>query len=148
MHTRIREILPVRAVEISPLVMPAQPRPGLNVYPSTAALLLHVLLHAAGAMVLRELRLLHLSDIARLCAIMSGQDWEELFALGQTTDNPTLWWTYPPFALANRYYACVPQQVIARVARTCPGALRRGYQYRRLTGCLHLTLVDQCISRN
>ena len=123
----------MRAVEVSNLVFPAVPHPGLNPYPSSAALMLHVLLHASGAMILRELRLLHLNDIARLCAVMSAQDWEELFRLGQTTQDPTLWWTYPPLALADRYYQCVPKEILTRVARACSGLLRRAYRHRCVT---------------
>jgi hypothetical protein len=133
MHTSIREPLPVRIVDISHMVFPEQPQPGLNGYECTAALLSHVLLHASGAMVLRELRLLHLNDIARLCAVVSGQDWDAFFRLSKTTQNPTLWWAYPPLLLAQRYYGCVPEHVLDRAARACSWLLRRGYRQRTLT---------------
>ena len=133
LHTSIQELLPVRAVDLSAVVFAEQPRPGLNGYRSTAALLAHLVLLASGAMVLRELRLLHLNDIARLCAVMSAQDWEEFFRLAQTARDPTPWWAYPPLALAHRYYGCVPAPVLARVARACPWLLRRAYRHRTLT---------------
>jgi hypothetical protein len=133
LHTSIRERLPVRTVDASQAVFPAAPQPGLNPYRCTAALLLHVLLHAAGAMTLRELRVLHLMDIKRLCGVMSTQDWDDFFRLAQTTSDPTLWWAYPPLALANRYFECVPHAVTARVAGACPWLLRRAYRSRRIT---------------
>ena len=133
LHTAIREALPVRTVDISRAIFPARPRPGLNDYPSVAALLLHVLHHAAGALVLRELRLLHLHDISRLASIMSPPDWEQMSRLVAATDEPTLWWAYPPLVLAARYFHCVPPQVIDQAARACPARLRRWYRHRTLT---------------
>ena len=62
-----------------------------------AALLLHILLHASGAMICRTLRLLHLNDVHRLAQGMAAADWEELFALAARTDDPSLWWAFPPW---------------------------------------------------
>jgi hypothetical protein len=133
LHTQIREILPLRAVDISALVFPAQPHPGINDYPSHTALLLHVLLHAAGAMIARELRLLHLHDIARLTQGMTAADWDELIRQGTSTADPSLWWGFPPLALLSHYYRCVPEAVLARFAAGCHWALRAAYRRRRLT---------------
>jgi hypothetical protein len=133
LHTQIREILPLRAVDISPLVFPAQPHPGINDYPSQAALLLHVLLHAAGAMIARELRLLHLHDVARLAQDMSAADWDEVFRKGASTADPSLWWGFPPLVLVHRYYGCVPTGVLARFAANCQRPLRAAYRRRSLT---------------
>ena len=47
----------------------ADERPGLNPYPSTAALLLHLLLHAAGNMRAHCLRQIQLHDIAALARV-------------------------------------------------------------------------------
>jgi hypothetical protein len=133
LHTQIREILPLRPVDISQLVFPAQPYPGINDYASHTAVLLHVLLHAAGALIARQVRLLHLHDIAQLTQRMSAADWDELLRQGASTADPSLWWAFPPLALANRYYGCVPQTVLARLAACCPWALRRTYRDRTLS---------------
>jgi hypothetical protein len=49
-----------------PADLSAAAPPGLNPYPSDGALMSHLLLHAAGNICGRSLRLLHLNDIARL----------------------------------------------------------------------------------
>jgi hypothetical protein len=133
LHAGIRERLPLRVVDISAAILPARAAAGLNDYPCGAARMLHILLHAAGAMVLRELRLLHLSDIARICALMSQADWDEVFSAAQRTDEPTVWWAYPPLALTQRYFGGVPAEVLARTARACPPLLRRFCRDRTLT---------------
>jgi hypothetical protein len=133
LHTRIKEILPLRPVDVSELVFPRQPHPGLNDYPSKAGLLIHVLLHASGAMITRGVRLLHLQDVARLSVSMTEADWEEVFRQAATTDDQTLWWAYPPLALASRYYSCVPDPVLARAASGCRWLLKRVYRRRTLS---------------
>jgi putative nucleotidyltransferase-like protein len=133
LHTRIAEILPLRPVDVSELVFPRQPHPGLNDYPSKAGLLIHVLLHASGAMITRGVRLLHLQDVARLSVSMTEADWEEVFRQAATTDDQTLWWAYPPLALASRYYSCVPDPVLARAASGCRWLLKRIYRRRTLS---------------
>jgi len=133
LHTRIKEILPLRPVEVSELVFPRQPHPGLNDYASKAGLLIHVLLHASGAMISRGVRLLHLQDVARLSVSMTKADWEEVFRQAATTDDRTLWWAYPPLALASRYYSCVPDPVLARAASGCHWLLKRVYRRRTLS---------------
>lgn len=134
LHHRVREILPLRAVDLSQVVWPEPPRPGLNSYPSKAALLMHLLLHAAGAMVGRGLRLLQLHDIARLSEGMNDEDWEEVLRLAARTDEGSLWWAFPPLTLTRRYYSCVPDRVMARAASDCPWMLRRVYRSRTLAG--------------
>ena len=133
LHSRIREILPLRPVDLSDLVFPRHPRPGLNAYASNTAMLLHVLLHAAGATVLRSARLVHLNDVARLARRMAPSDWDELFVQAASTADPTLWWAYPPLALANRYYDCVPSGVLERCAAGCGSLLRNMYRRRALS---------------
>jgi putative nucleotidyltransferase-like protein len=133
LHSRIKEILPLRPVDVSELVFPRQPHPGLNDYPSKAGLLIHVLLHASGAMICRSVRLLHLQDVARLSVSMTDADWEEVFRQAATTDDRTLWWAYPPLALASRYYSCVPDPVLARAASGCRWLLKRMYRRRTLS---------------
>jgi len=119
LHCSITEILPLRPVDVSEIVSPQRPHPGLNAYPSKAALLVHLLLHAAGALICRELRLLQLHDIARLSGSMTEEDWEEVLRQGAATAEGSLWWAFPPLTLAARYYACVPDPVLAHAASRC-----------------------------
>jgi hypothetical protein len=123
LHTQIMERLPMVDRDISDLVFPRHPQPGLNRYPSTAALMSHLLLHAAGNMRLRGLRLLHLHDVALLAQQMNSSDWEAAFcdARGQPT-----WWASPLLTLMARYYpVAVPQQIVARAECACPWLLSR-----------------------
>ena len=133
LHAGIRERLPLRFVDISPLVLTREVPPGLNDYPSTGALLLHLLLHAAGTMINRTLRFLHLHDIARVAERMTPADWDETFRAAQRTEDPSLWWAFPPLALAHRYHGCVPPEVLARTAAGCSPVLRRLTRRRLLS---------------
>jgi hypothetical protein len=132
LHRQVCERLPLQPVDITLQVFPAPARAGLQPYPSRATLLLHVLLHAAGAMVDRSARLLHLNDIARLTCAMEPADWDELFALGAESARPGLWWAFPPLALTDRYFHCVPTRVLAHLAQQCRWPLRSAAQHRRL----------------
>jgi hypothetical protein len=134
LHCHIREALPLRAVDISDVVFPLRPVPGLNPYPSKAALLLHLLLHAAGALTSRELRLLQLHDVARLAGTMTDEDWEQLLCNAARTAEADRWWAFPALALADRYYGCVPERVLCSAARRCPWVLQRVYRRRTLAG--------------
>ena len=78
----------------------------------------HLLLHAAGVMVLKELRLLHLHDIAQLAAGMKCSDWSEFL-------DGDRWWAHPPLALAARYFPVIPLEVLEALAERCPRRLRR-----------------------
>ena len=133
LHSQIREILPLRPVDISQLVWPRAPHAGINDYASHTALLLHVLLHAAGALLNRTARLLHLNDIACLTRHMTPSEWEDVFAQAQNTADPSIWWAYPALALVHRYYGCVPESVLARTGAACRWMLRRTYQHCRLS---------------
>lgn len=124
LHIRIREILPLRPAEVSELVFPQQPRAGLNDYSSKAALLSHVLLHAAGTMALKSLRLLHLNDISRLAASMSDTDWDE-FLMSGAPDEAAPWWAFPLLALTARYYSSIPPRVLTVTAAACPWLLKK-----------------------
>ena len=128
LHSGIREILPLRAVDITTLVWPAAPVPGINDYRSRTGLLLHVLLHASGALLGRTARLLHLHDLARLTQGMRPAEWDEFFTQGAASADPQLWWAYPPLALTDRYFGCVPRPVLERLAHGCHWRLRRLYQ--------------------
>lgn len=130
LHTRIRERLPVSMVDITARIYPRAPRPGLNPYPSNGALMSHLLLHAAGNMCGRSLRLLHLHDIARLAMRLSASDWEVLWA----DAGAPPWWALPPLRLAARHYPeAIPAAVLARLARTCPLLLRTVSRRQSLT---------------
>lgn len=133
LHSCIREILPLRPVDITGLMWPGAPRPGINDYASRSALLLHILLHASGTLLGRTTRLLHLHDIARLTSTMGPADWDELFRQAQASADPELWWAYPPLLLSDRYFRCVPRAVLERVARACHWQLRRAYRGRTLS---------------
>lgn len=134
LHCRIAEELPHHKVDVTPSVFPQSPRPGFNSYASKAALLLHLLLHAAGALVLREVRLLQLYDIARLAGAAGAADWEELSQHAEQAGDRSLWWAFPVLALAHRYFGCVPDQVLRHAAADCHWALRRAYRRRTLAG--------------
>jgi hypothetical protein len=77
-HTQIAEHLPVTALDITRFLRPPMAVAGINAYPSPAALMLHLLLHAAGNMRARALRLVQLNDIALLANRLSPIDWEEV----------------------------------------------------------------------
>lgn len=122
-HLRIAEHLPVRAADITPFVLPRSLHPGLNHYPSAASLMLHLLLHAAGNIRARALRLIQLHDIALLAGRLNLGDWEQLLAV--RPDGGVPWWALAPLTLAERYYpGAVPQDVLASMNLGCPRLLR------------------------
>ncbi|HEV2703673.1 MAG TPA: nucleotidyltransferase family protein [Steroidobacteraceae bacterium] len=132
LHTRIVERLPLAEAEITELVFPAGATPGLNPYRSNSALLLHLLLHAAGNLATRSMRLMHLHDLARLAAPMTTPQWEELLGLGSTPKS--FWWAFPPLQMLNHYQpGLVPQAVINTVRQACPWTLRRLSHHATLT---------------
>jgi Uncharacterised nucleotidyltransferase len=136
LHHRIEEQLPLRAVDISEIVFPTQPHPGLNAYASKAALLIHLLLHAAGALSGRALRLLQLHDIARLARSVTDAEWEQVFHEAERTVDAgerSLWWAFPPLQLAARYCGGVPDRVLARTASHCHWLLKRAYKHKTLS---------------
>lgn len=129
LHTRIQERLPISRVDITELVYPSQPLPGLNPYPSNGALMCHLLLHAAGNICGRSLRMVHLNDISRLATRMRTSDWQMLWQ-----ESAPAWWAVPPLRLVARYYAhAVPQDALARLDAACPPMLRRLARHQTLT---------------
>jgi len=133
LHERICERLPYRLTDISSLVSPLSPVPGLNPYPSPAALMAHLLLHAAGVMACRWLRLVQLHDIALLAGRLTARDWQQL-------RDWRLWWAAPPLVLTERYYgAVIPEAVMASARSGCPPVLRHA--------CLRQRLSDVSLSR-
>jgi hypothetical protein len=133
LHWRIRERLPLELTDISPIVFPANPRPGINPYPSRVALLMHLVLHAAGAMASRDLRLVHVHDLALVCGGMRAEEWKQILSLGETgTQSP--WWFLPPLQLAARYYNdIIPRTVLLRLQSACPPHLRWATRHRCVT---------------
>lgn len=139
LHHRISERLPLVPTDLTDLIYPPRAGPGLNGYPGAAALLAHVLAHAAGSMTSRGLRLIQLCDISRLARRMSGADWERLLRFHGS--DRRLWWATPPLTLTARYFPdAVPQDVRSDLERDCPWALRRMVRRRTLTdfSCSHL----------
>lgn len=142
LHTCIQERLPVATVDITGRVFPEAARPGLNAYPSNGALMSHLLLHAAGNICNRSMRLVHMHDIALLAARMSANDWDEV---GGTAGRDA-WWAFPALAMVARYYRhAVPGCVISRLAPRGRALLRLVSRRRTLTeasctGLWHHTL--------
>ena len=123
LHSRIVERLPIFETDITSLEFPQHLHAGLNAYPSIAALMRHLLLHAAGNMRARALRLIQLHDIALLAARMSSVDWEELLV---GAGEQGLWWAFPPLVLTARYYpAAIPAAFIEATEPDCPWLLRQ-----------------------
>lgn len=128
LHTRIRERLPVSVVDITDRILPRQPEPGLNAYPSRGALLAHLLLHAAGNICGRSLRLMHLHDIALLARSMPPEEWVFLWNAG------ACWWALPPLRMVARYYGdAIPDGALTGLARDCPPWLRMISRHQTLT---------------
>jgi hypothetical protein len=132
LHERICERLPLRITDITSAVFPSRMHPGLNGYASSAALMAHLLLHAAGSMTAQGLRLLHLHDLALLARRMTEEDWDELLARRSTGRG--LWWALPPLELMLRYYASpIPARVHRALESDCPWLLRRSARRRTLS---------------
>lgn len=130
LHTRIQERLPLAVVDISAQIHPQAPWPGLNPYPSNGALMAHLLLHAAGNLCNRSLRLLHLHDIALLSSRMRERDWEPLW----NGPSGAAWWAFAPACLVARYYGAIPATVLERLWHACPPVLRMVARRQTLTG--------------
>ncbi len=131
-HTRIAEQLPVLATDITEFLFPGVMQPGINQYPSAVSLMMHLLLHAAGNMRARALRLIQLHDIARLAARFRLCDWEEL--LGARPGGASLWWALAPLILTRRYYpAVIPVELFAQLDGECPWLLSTRARRHRLT---------------
>jgi hypothetical protein len=131
LHDRICERLPWRITDMSERIFPPHPQPGLQGYPSQAAMMIHLLLHAAGSMTIRALRLLHLHDLARVSSRMTERDWDEMLALGSRDGR--MWWAFPPLILTSRYYAAtIPGRVLEALAKDCPYLLKTAFTHTTL----------------
>jgi hypothetical protein len=123
LHQRICERLPLIPTDLTDLIYPPHAQAGVNAYPCTAALMAHVLAHAAGSMTHRGLRLLQLCDIARLAAKMAAADWEQLARWHGRERR--LWWAAPPLILTDRYFpGTIPDEKLALLSRDCHWLLR------------------------
>jgi hypothetical protein len=131
LHTRIQERLPVATVDITARIYPATPAPGVHLYPSLGALMSHLLLHAAGNICNRTVRLIQLHDIAVLASRMSRSDWRELWS-AEAGAPP--WWALPPLQLVARYYnGAVPQALLYDLQLHCHPLLRAVTRRHTLT---------------
>lgn len=132
LHDRICEKLPLHTTDITAIVFPSRPEPGMNRYPSRAALMLHLLLHSAGSMAFQSLRLLQLHDLALLANQMTAADWDEL--VQRRSAERALWWALPPLQLMARYYGLsAPERVLGSLEAQCPWHLRRAMRGRTLS---------------
>jgi hypothetical protein len=124
LHERVAESLPLTTVDVTEQLYPTQFHPGLNRYPSKAALMSHLLLHAAGSMATRSLRLLQLHDIALLSARMTDADWDQ--ALRPSDAEAPYWWACPLILMTARYYPIsIPARVLVAAQAGCPHLLGR-----------------------
>jgi hypothetical protein len=131
LHDRIGEKLPLEITDITTIVFPPAPSAGLNPYPSKAALMAHLLLHAAGSMAFRAIRLLQLHDLALLAVRMSAADWDQLLRF--RSGKRGLWWAVPPLQLLSRYYALNLCEILDRFKLDCPRRLQQAVQRRTLS---------------
>lgn len=130
LHVGIAERLPRHVTDITAVIASALRQPGLNVYPSKAALMLHLLLHATGDMAYKSLRLLQLHDLALLARSLSAADWEEFSAYRLKLP---LWWAWPALDLMLRYYGPrVPGRILETLRADCPWHLRQVSRRRSL----------------
>jgi hypothetical protein len=133
LHAKIDRPMPVRMVDITAQLWPSAPRPGRNSYPSVAALMGHLLMHAAVNMQMRILRMLQLHDIALLAPRLSSTDWKELLLRGD--GRTTSWWAMPPLQLTQHYYpGVIPAAAIDSVKSACSPLLRFVAPRFRLSG--------------
>ncbi|GGA42320.1 nucleotidyltransferase family protein [Dyella nitratireducens] len=129
LHTRIQERLPISTIDITRQIYPRHPLPGLNPYSSNGALMSHLLLHAAGNICGRSLRLVHLNDISLLATRMHISDWEVLWE-----SHEPAWWAVPPLHMVARYYAnAVPRTAFTALEPACTPLLRKLSRHQTLT---------------
>jgi len=131
LHETIGECLPVRRVDITDGLFPAEPGAGLHPYRDNAELLRHLLLHAASNMRAHALRQVQLHDIALLAPRLDAASWDKLLSTPEVRGGR--WWMYPPLELALRYYPDRDAVPLADFARACPRVLRMAARHETLT---------------
>jgi hypothetical protein len=141
LHTHIAERLPAISHDITELMFAQPLRPGLNPYPSSVALMLHLSLHAAGNLLTRSLRLIQLHDIALLARRFGANDWSRLMDVRLAGRGP--WWALPPLLLVQRYYGGVPSEVLKSMERDCPPLLRRSSRSQLLSDVSYAAIHNQ-----
>jgi hypothetical protein len=129
-HTCIAEQLPLAPQDITALIKPRDPRPGLNDYDSDVQLMMHLLLHAAGNMRARALRLIQLYDIAKLAPRLGDHGWRQLSSVRPSDRG--LWWAAAPLSLAARYFAEVRSPEVDPKRFESPWLLTRAIRRQRL----------------
>jgi hypothetical protein len=93
-------------------------------YPSWAAMMFHLLHHAAAHLSECGLRFIHLYDIHLLARRFSKQDWSALRDLLDRHD--CLWWAHGPLALLQRYFpGDAPGWIMQASHAAAPERLRR-----------------------
>lgn len=130
LHEAVREPLPLREIDITAELLPAATRPGLNGYAGSAALMRHLLLHTAGNLCSRSVRLIQLHDIAALGARLDPAAWRE--ALAPASDGRAAWWAVAPLTLAQRLFPGQLPPTPAAALAACPSWLRRASAGYRL----------------
>lgn len=132
LHDHIAEPLPRRSVALTSELWPDAPRAGLNAYPGRAALMRHLLLHAAGNCCHHSIRLIQLHDIVLLGERLTAAEWQQVLDSGRAAGAD---WVYPPLALASRCLpGRLPDEVLQAAARLCPPWLRRSADRWTLDG--------------
>lgn len=131
LHTSIFEQLPLARCDVSELMLPSCERSGLSFYRTRGALMVHLLVHAAGMITSHGMRALQLHDIALVAKSMTDADWATLLELDTSR---RLWWAFPPLALTARYFQrAVPDFVLRRTAAACAPQLLRVCRRNTLT---------------
>ena len=130
LHEAVREPLPLREIDITSGLLSGNAQPGLNSYAGPAALMRHLLLHTAGNLCSRSVRLIQLHDITVLGARLNTADWAE--ALAPASDGRTAWWAVPPLALAQQLFPGRLPPIPATALAACPPWLRRASAGLRL----------------
>ena len=135
LHTRISEPLPVNAVDITARILTPATAPGLRPYPGQAALMRHLILHAAGNMRTHSLRLIQLHDLAQMADRLTESDWRLLGGGGEGLQGDPAWWALPPLRMAQRYFplSAIDEHRLRAFATGCPPWLQRHARRASLT---------------
>jgi hypothetical protein len=131
LHTSIRERLPVREIDITQFLFPVGLQCGICFYRSRVALMMHLLLHAAGNMRAHALRHIQLQDIARLGEYFDAGEWDDLISM--RASGQSMWWAFPPLVMVSKYFpAAVPDTALKRLESECTRVLRASARRHRL----------------
>ena len=132
-HPRVSEQLPDSSVDITGGLWPVAAVAGVLPYASRVELFRHLLLHAAGNMAKRWLRLVQLMDLARLGAGFAGDDWRQL--LDAADGARQCWWMYAPLRLMHRTLGVAPPRWFMDLLRAqCPWSLAWQVEHTELAG--------------